>query len=185
MKTWSRHSVLLNVIVRTQKKSHAQISDPFCLRNDRQVVHGPRRWVFVAYTWRLFGMLVTRYPPLSKPIDIALKGMAAFLARPSRAVIPPKPRSGLRCRRKGVDGEDFGRATIGLAMIGSDHAWTSSVLVHRKVEPSIHMRCRITASLRATATLARFIPRRLATSSPQRLSAEKRVTRESNTFAAS
>jgi hypothetical protein len=84
-----------------------------------------------------------------------------------------------------VDGVDSGRGTIGLAMIGSDHAWAASVLVHRKVEPSIHMRCRITASLRATATLARFRPRRLATSSPQRLSAEKRVTRESNTFAAS
>src|SRR5215475_15176000 len=53
------------------------------------------------------------------------------------------------------------------------------------VEPSIHMRCRITASLRATATLARFMPRRLATSSPQRFTAEKRVTRDSKTFAAS
>jgi hypothetical protein len=124
-------------------------------------------------------------PPLPKRIHIALKGMAASLARPSRAVTPPKPRSGLRRRRKGVDGEDSDRGTSGLAMIGGDHAWAASVLVHRKVEPSIHMRCRITASLRATATLARFRPRRLATSSPQRLSAEKRVTRESNTFAAS
>jgi len=43
-------------------------------------------------------------------------------ARPSRAVIPPKPRSGWRRRRKGVDGEDLGRGTIGLAMIGCDHA---------------------------------------------------------------
>src|SRR5215475_15801939 len=124
-------------------------------------------------------------PPLSKHIDIALKGMAASCARPSRAVIPPKPRSGLRCRRKGVDGEDLGRGTIGLAMIGGDHASAASVLVHRNVELSIHMRWRITASLRATATFARFRPRRLATSSPQRLSAEKRVTRESKTFAAS
>jgi hypothetical protein len=86
---------------------------------------------------------------------------------------------------KGFDGEDLGRATIGLAMIGCDHAWAALVLVHRNAVPSIHMRCRITASLRATATLARLRPRRLATSSPQRLSAEKRVTRESNTFAAS
>ena len=124
-------------------------------------------------------------PPLSKRIHIALKGMAASFARPSRAVTPPKPRSGLRYRRKGVDGEDLGRGTIGLAVIGCDHAWASSVLVHRNVDPSIHIRCRITASLRATATLARFRPRRLATSSPQRLRAEKRVTRESNTFAAS
>jgi len=62
------------------------------------------------------------HPPLSKPIGFALKGMAALLARASRAVIPPKPRSGLRCRRKGVDGEDLGRGTIGLAMIGCNHA---------------------------------------------------------------
>src|SRR5215813_3741271 len=45
--------------------------------------------------------------------------------------------------------------------------------------------CAAEPSLRATATLARFRPRLLATSSPQRLRAEKRVTRESNTFAAS
>jgi hypothetical protein len=31
------------------------------------------------------------------------------LRGPSRAVTPPKPHSGLRCRRKGVDGEDLGR----------------------------------------------------------------------------
>ena len=62
----------------------------------------------------------------------------------------PKPRSGLRPRRKGVDGEDLGRGTIGVAMIDCGHGKAASVLVHRNVEPSIHMRCRITASLRAT-----------------------------------
>jgi len=36
-------------MVWTQKKSHAQISDPCCLRNDRQVVDGPRRWVRCIY----------------------------------------------------------------------------------------------------------------------------------------
>src|SRR6516225_10717965 len=111
--------------------------------------------------------------------------MAASFARPNRAVTPPKPRRGLRHRRKGVDGEDLGRGTIGLAMIGCDHPWAALVLVHRKVVPSIHMRCRITASLRATATLARLRPRRLAISSPQRLSPEKRVRRDSTAFAAS
>jgi len=49
-----------------------------------------------------------------------------------------------------VDREDLGRGTIGLAMIGCHHAQAASALVHRNVEPSIHMRCRITASLRAT-----------------------------------
>ena len=63
--------------------------------------------------------------------------------------------------------------------------WAASVLVQRNVEPSIHIRCKMTASLRATATFARLRPRRLATSNPQRLSAEKRVTRESNALAAS
>ena len=43
--------------------------------------------------------------------------------------------------------------------------------------PSTHMRCRITAILRARATFARFEPRRLATSIPQRLSFENRVMR--------
>jgi hypothetical protein len=124
-------------------------------------------------------------PPLSKPIEICLEGHGGIFCATSRAVIPPKPHSGLRYRRKGVDGEDIGRGTIGVAMIGCDHAWAASVLVHRKVDPLIHIRCRITASLRATATLARLRPRRLATSNAQRLSAEKRVTRESKTFAAS
>ena len=112
-----------------------------------------------------------------------LNGMAASFARAGRAVTPPQPRSGLQ-GAKGLTARTSARGTIGLAMIGCDHAW-ASVLVHRKVVPSIHMRCRITANLRATATFARLRPRRLATSSPQRLSAEKRVTRESNTFAAS
>ena len=57
--------------------------------------------------------------------------------------------------------------------------------VQRKLVPSIHIRCRMTPSLRAKATLARFIPRRLATSIPQRFSAEKRVTRDNKALAAS
>src|SRR3954466_1476168 len=55
----------------------------------------------------------------------------------------------------------------------------------RKVVPSTHMRWRITASLRASATFARFMPRRLATSSAQRLRAEKRTARVSRMCAAS
>lgn len=52
----------------------------------------------------------------------ALVMIRVSFAQPSRAVTPPKRRSGLRRGRKGVDGEDLGRATIGLAMIGCDHA---------------------------------------------------------------
>src|SRR3954451_8695933 len=55
----------------------------------------------------------------------------------------------------------------------------------RKVVPSTHMRWRTTASLRASATFARFMPRRLATSSAQRLRAEKRTARVSRMCAAS
>src|SRR5262249_10157000 len=57
--------------------------------------------------------------------------------------------------------------------------------VHRYVVPSTQIRCRITASLRARATFARFEPRRLATSIPQRLSFENRVMRDNRTLAAS
>ena len=47
---------------------------------------------------------------------------------------------------------------------------------------STHIRCRITPILRAKATLACFVPRRFATSIPQRLSAENRVnSRQQNT----
>src|SRR3954469_1416721 len=50
--------------------------------------------------------------------------------------------------------------------------------------PSAHMRCRITASLRATATVARRRPRRLAIAVPQAFSADHRVTRVSRLCAA-
>ena len=49
----------------------------------------------------------------------------------------------------------------------------NSAFVHRKSVPSTHIRCKITPILRASATLARFSPRRFATSTAQRFSAEK------------
>ena len=49
---------------------------------------------------------------------------------------------------------------------------------------SAHMRCRITASLRATATVARRRPRRLAIPVPQAFSVDHRVTRVSRLCAA-
>ena len=127
----------------------------------------------------------TRYSSVIEAYRHCPEGHGGILCATEPSGHTPEAAQRFGSRRKGVDGEDLGRGTIGLAMIGGDHAKAASVLLHRNVEPSIHMRCRITASLRATATLARFIPRRLATSSPQRLIAEKRVTRESNTFAAS
>ena len=127
---------------------------------------------------------VTLHPLRSIPVGIALKGMAVFLARLRRAVTPPKPRQ--RFAPPGAKGLTA-RSTRNdpPALIGDDHAWAASVFVHRNVVPSIHMRCRITASLRATATFARLRPRRLATSNPQRFSAEKRVLGDNSVFAAS
>jgi len=55
-----------------------------------------------------------------------------------------------------------------LILYGS-HAVAAS-LVHRNSVPSTHMRCMITASLRARATIAFFIPRRLAICIAQALS---------------
>jgi hypothetical protein len=52
-------------------------------------------------------------------------------------------------------------------------------LVHRKSVPSTHMRCMITASRRASATIAFFIPRCLATLIAQALSQDHFVERTS------
>src|SRR5260370_11969463 len=51
--------------------------------------------------------------------------------------------------------------------------------------PSIHIRCRMTASFRATATLALRSPLRFASLMPQALSADHFATRVSSTLAAS
>ena len=55
-----------------------------------------------------------------------------------------------------------------LILLGSHAAATSRV--HRNSVPSTHMRCMITASRRAKATIAFFIPRRLAICMAQALS---------------
>ena len=49
----------------------------------------------------------------------------------------------------------------------------------------IHMRCSTVASLRASATFARFVPRRCASLTPQSFSADHLLTRVSSTCAAS
>jgi len=62
---------------------------------------------------------------------------------------------------------------------------TGLSFVQRKVVPSIQIRCSTIPSLRASATRARFRPRRFATSSAQRFKLENRVVRVSITLAAS
>ena len=70
------------------------------------------------------------------------------------------------------------------AISGKDRDQAGS-LPHRNEVPSIQMRCRMTASLRATATCAFFMPLRLASRSPQAFSAHQRRVGRSKTLAAS
>src|SRR5450432_4785506 len=58
----------------------------------------------------------------------------------------------------------------GLVLNGFHAAAAACSPVHRNSVPSIHMRCMITASRRARATVAFFIPRRLAICMAQALS---------------
>src|SRR4051812_29707617 len=69
--------------------------------------------------------------------------------------------------------------------ISSGYTTATACLPQWNVVPSTHMRCRTVASLRARATLARFRPRRFATSRAQRFRLENRVTRPSTKWAAS
>jgi hypothetical protein len=70
-----------------------------------------------------------------------------------------------------------------LILSGSHAAATS--LVHRKSVPSTQIRCMITASRRASATIAFFIPRCLAIFIAQALSQDHLVERTSMLWAAS
>ena len=64
-------------------------------------------------------------------------------------------------------------------------AAAQTCLPQRNSLPSAHMRCRITASLRATATRARAMPRRLATFMPHARNADHLELRISSEWAAS
>jgi hypothetical protein len=59
---------------------------------------------------------------------------------------------------------------LDLILHGSHAAAVACSRVHRNSVPSTHMRCRITANRRASATIAFFIPRRLAICIAQALS---------------
>ena len=65
------------------------------------------------------------------------------------------------------------------------HAATACSLVQRNSVPSTQMRCMITANRRASATIAFFIPRRLAICIAQALSQDHFLVRVSMTWAAS
>jgi hypothetical protein len=86
------------------------------------------------------------------------------------------PKAAKRCvEDAGLDGERAHRAIIASAVMCiltcfHQAAAAASGLVQRKSVPSTHMRCRTTASRRATATIARFIPRCRAIFMPHALS---------------
>jgi hypothetical protein len=61
----------------------------------------------------------------------------------------------------------------------------ATCLVHLNSVPSTQMRCMITAKRRASATIARFMPRRLAICIAQALSHDHRLERTSMLWAAS
>jgi hypothetical protein len=73
---------------------------------------------------------------------------------------------------------------LGLVLHGS-HAAAASSRVHRNSVPSTQMRCMITASRRARATIAFFSPRRLAIFTAQALSQDHFTERTSMIWAAS
>ncbi len=69
-------------------------------------------------------------------------------------------------------------------ILGSSHAAAACSRVQRNSVPSTHMRCMITASRRASATIAFFIPRRLAICIAQALSQDHLLVRVNMTWAA-
>ena len=91
--------------------------------------------------------------------------------------------TGPASRRRDLEGtEPLGPVPNLLFLV---RCYAAASLPQRKSVPFAHMRWRTPASLRAKATLARFVPRRLATSRAQRLRAETRTVRVSIALAAS
>jgi hypothetical protein len=70
-------------------------------------------------------------------------------------------------------------------ILNRSHAAAASSRVQRNSVPSTHMRCMITANRRASATIAFFIPRRLAIFIAQALSQDHLLVRVNMTWAAS
>ena len=103
------------------------------------------------------------------------------MAGPSDQTNSPHPSS-----REGHHSTAWWRSSVLLLQLilhGSHAAKTSRV--QRNSVPSTHMRCRITANRRASATIAFFIPRCLAIFIAQALSQDHLLVRVSMTWAAS
>lgn len=94
---------------------------------------------------------------------LALRQVRAILRRHRN----PRPGEGTSEGSASVPGPIFcSRSVLGLFVIQTLLAGWSARL-KRNTVPSAHIRCSTTPSLRATATTARFIPRRCATRMPQ------------------
>ena len=100
-------------------------------------------------------------------------------AGPSGHTISPHPSS-----REGHHSTTWWSSSFLLLILCGAHA-TAVSRVHRNSVPSTHMRCMITASRRARATIAFFSPRRLAICIAQALSQDHFVERTSIMWAAS
>ena len=98
-------------------------------------------------------------------------GRTHLIHRPARDIIPPQG----------------GASSFLLSdvILQGFHAATACSLAHRNSVPSTQMRCRITAKRRARATIAFFMPRRLAICIAQALSHDHLLVRVSMTWAAS
>jgi hypothetical protein len=92
---------------------------------------------------------------------------------------------GSRVPATGPRGSRTVRSRSEAARFAPDDYASAASLPKRNSLPSTHRRCRRAESLRARATLARFMPRRLATSSAQRFRVENRPVLVSIACAAS
>jgi hypothetical protein len=102
-----------------------------------------------------------------------------LMAGPSGHAISPHPSS-----REGHHSTVRWSSSVLLFNVVRSHA-TATSRVQRNSVPSIHRRCMITASRRANATIAFFIPRCLAIFIAQALSHDHFVERTSKIWAAS
>ena len=99
---------------------------------------------------------------------------------PSGHTISPDPSS-----REGHHSTAWWSSSVLLSGLILPYAAAACSRVHRNSVPSTHMRCMITASLRAKATIAFFSPRRLAIVIAQALSQDHFVVRTKRIWAAS
>src|SRR5262249_5089362 len=162
--------------------------------------HRQRRLSRPPHNWRSFYEVISMHNLLSKIAALNLRpllqsagqGQALSDYPPLRVRCRSRARASLRTRHQGppiMGFEDeveqsFGRPLLSDLILSGSHAAATS-LVQRNSVPSTQMRCMITASRRASATIAFFIPRCLAIFIAQALSQDHFAERTSMIWAAS